>query len=97
MRKAELVDAVQIRLEGDCSKSEAVDLVEATLGIIKETLSTGETVKVSGFGRLDVRDKAPRMGRNPQTGEPILIEARRVVEFSPSAKLREKLNGRRTV
>ena len=97
MRKSELADAVQICLGGDCSKSEAVDLVEETIDLIKETLSVGEIIKLTSFGTFEPRDKKPRMGRNPQTGEPIMISARRVVKFSPSAKLREKLNGRRTV
>ena len=93
MRKAELVDAVQICLGGDCSQREAVDLVESVLAIMKETLGQGEPVKVSGFGRFDIRDKKGRMGRNPQTGEPILIEGRRVVKFTPSVKLRGKMSG----
>lgn len=95
MKKAELVDAVQICLGGDCSKSEAIDLVESVLAIIKETLFSGEFVKISGFGKFDAIDKAPRMGRNPKTGEPILIEARKVVKFKVSRRLREKMNSKR--
>ena len=92
MRKSELADAMQHRLGSDCSKSEAVDLVESVLAIMKETLSTDESVKISSFGTFEPRDKKPRMGRNPQTGEPILIEARRVVAFKVSEKLRGKMN-----
>ena len=92
MTKNDLADAVLECLEGDCSQREAADLVEATLSIVKDTLSQGEVVKLSSFGRFDTRDKVPRMGRNPQTGEPIMISARRVVRFQASEKLREKLN-----
>ena len=92
MKKAELVDAVQICLGGDCSQREAVDLVESVLGIIKDTLSTGEIVKLSSFGTFDTLDKDSRIGRNPQTGEPTMIEARRVVRFKVSEKLRGKMN-----
>ena len=92
MRKADLANAVQICLGGDCSQREAVDLVESVLAIMKETLSRGEPVKLSGFGRFDIRDKKRRMGRNPKTGEPTLIEARRVVKFTVSEKLRKKMN-----
>ena len=93
MTKAELADNVLECIEGDCSQREATDLVESTLAIVKEALSQRDVVKLSGFGRFDTRDKKPRLGRNPQTGEPILIEAHRVVKFTPSAKLRAKLNG----
>ena len=92
MTKNDLAGAVLECLEGNCSQREANDLVEATLAIVKDTLSQGEVVKLSSFGRFDTRDKVPRMGRNPQTGEPIMISARRVVRFQASEKLREKLN-----
>lgn len=92
MTKAELADAVQLRLGGSCSQREAVDLVESVLGILKESLSQGDHVKLSSFGTFALQDKAPRIGRNPQTGEPTMIEARRVVKFKVSAKLRGRMN-----
>ena len=92
MTKADLAKGVCDSTEGGCSKREAFDLVESVLGIMKETLGQGESLKLTSFGKFDVSDKAPRMGRNPQTGEPTLIEARRVVKFTPSAKLRGKMN-----
>ena len=92
MTKAELSDAVRECLDPNCSQRGATDLVEATLAILKDTLSQGVTVKLSSFGTFDTTDKKARMGRNPQTGEPIVIEARRVVRFKPSQKLRAKLN-----
>ena len=93
MKKADLANAVCDCFGGDCSKLEAVDLVEETLGILKETLFQGEAIKLSGFGKFDVREKKPRMGRNPKTKEPMLIEARTVVAFKASEKLRGKING----
>lgn len=92
MTKNDLAGAVLECLEGNCSQREAADLVEATLSIVKDTLSQGDVVKLSSFGRFDTRDKKSRMGRNPQTGEPILIEERRVVRFTPSEKLRVNMN-----
>ncbi|WP_312261258.1 integration host factor subunit alpha [Candidatus Igneacidithiobacillus taiwanensis] len=63
-------------------------LVEAFFDQIRETLAQGENVNISGFGKFTLRDKPQRPGRNPKTGEPIPISARRVVTFHPSLKLR---------
>ncbi len=60
---------------------------------VKETLSRGEPVKVSGFGNFVVREKKARVGRNPQTGRDIEISARRVLTFKPSQVLKDQLNG----
>lgn len=73
--------------------AECDKLVEQLFETIAETLENGETVKISGFGNFKVREKRARNGRNPQTGEPIEISARRVVTFKPSHILREKLGG----
>jgi integration host factor subunit alpha len=61
---------------------------------MKDTLEAGENLKISGFGNFEVRQKADRRGRNPQTGETITIEARRVLTFKPSSILRRSVNGR---
>ena len=61
--------------------------------MIKSALESGEDVLIGGFGKFEVRDKAARTGRNPQTGEELVLDARRIVTFKPSGKLREKLNG----
>jgi integration host factor subunit alpha len=60
--------------------------------MMKETLARGESLKLSRFGTLLVRDKKQRTGRNPQTGEPMTIQARRVVNFKPSQSLRDEIN-----
>ena len=63
-----------------------------TPGSMKEALENGEKVKISGFGNFEIRRKEPRKGRNPQTGEEIIISERRVLTFKPSQVLKEKLN-----
>ena len=63
---------------------------------MKDTLSKGEKIKISGFGNFVVREKRSRMGRNPQTGESMEISARRVLTFRPSQVLKADLNGEDT-
>ena len=70
------------------NKREAKDMVEAFFEEIRMQLEGGETVKLSGFGNFQLRDKPQRPGRNPKTGEEIPITARRVVTFHPSQKLK---------
>ena len=74
-------------------KLDAFAALETLLEIIKETLGDGEEVKVSGFGKWEIKQKDERQGRNPQTGEPIRISRRQIVTFRPSALLRDQLNG----
>ena len=74
------------------SKKRANALVTSLFGIIARTLENGETVKLVGFGKFQVRFKWARKGRNPQTGEAIILKSRRVVTFQCSPKLREKIN-----
>jgi len=90
MTKAEIV--VQIYERVGFSKKEAAELVEKVFDVIKETLAQGEKVKISGFGNFVVRHKNARKGRNPQTGQEILLEARKVLTFKPSLVLKNVLN-----
>ncbi len=90
MTKADIVEAIYEKV--GFSKKEAAELVELVFETIKETLETGEKIKISGFGNFVVRRKQPRIGRNPQTGEEITITDRRVLTFKPSAVLKEALN-----
>ena len=76
MTKAEIVEQIYERV--GFSKKESAELVERVFDIIKDTLSDGEKVKISGFGNFVVREKNARKGRNPQTGQEILLDARRV-------------------
>lgn len=90
MTKADLVESIYEKI--GFSKKESSDIVEMIFDLIKETLEKGEKIKISGFGNFLVRDKKPRMGRNPQTGEEIMITARRVLTFRPSQVLKQSLN-----
>jgi integration host factor subunit alpha len=93
MTKAEIVQAVYTRL-GGFSKKESADLVDLVFETMKETLGRGEKIKISGFGNFVLRDKRQRQGRNPQTGDPIVITERRVLNFKASQILKHALNPR---
>lgn len=73
------------------NKREAKDLVEIFFEEIRCALEKGDSVKLSGFGNFELRDKAQRPGRNPKTGEEIPISARRVVTFRPGQKLKTRV------
>jgi integration host factor subunit alpha len=73
------------------NKRESKDMIDAFFDLIGDTLVEGQDVKISGFGNFQIRTKAPRPGRNPRTGEPIPIQARRVVTFHASHKLKEQI------
>jgi integration host factor subunit alpha len=74
------------------TKDEAFAHLETILEIIKKTLETAETVKITGFGNFIVKQKKSRKGRNPQTGKPIMINARKVLTFKPSPVLKHRIN-----
>ncbi len=92
MTKADIVE--RIYKEAGFTKKEAADLVDLVFNTIKDTLARGEKVKISGFGNFSIRDKAKRVGRNPQTGEAMEISARRVLTFKPSQVLKEDITNR---
>ena len=73
-------------------KNQSVEITESLLEIIKSSLESGEDVLVSGFGKFSVRDKHERKGRNPATGDDMMLKPRRIVTFKCSGKLREKIN-----
>jgi integration host factor subunit alpha len=91
MTKADIIDSVYERV--GFSKKESADLVELIFDTLKQTLEQGEKVKVSGFGNFQPRYKRLRPGRNPKSGQPIDIPARRVVKFVASQVLKASLNG----
>lgn len=86
---------LQRRLVETCglSAGEAERLVARVIEMVGEALASGETVKLTGFGTLGVRGRAPRQGRNPRTGQSYPVGARRVVVFTPGLKLRSQLDG----
>jgi integration host factor subunit alpha len=90
MTKADLVEKVHANT--GLTKDKACAYLETILETIKKTLETAETVKITGFGSFVVTKKNSRKGRNPQTGEPITITARKVLTFKPSILLRQAIN-----
>jgi integration host factor subunit alpha len=74
------------------TKRESTEAVETILELIKSTLASGEDVLISGFGKFCAKDKRERKGRNPSTGEDMVLASRRVVTFKCSGKLRDKIN-----
>lgn len=94
LTKGDIIERVCQRLQ--CSRAEGAELVEAVFDLIKERLERGDKVKISGFGNFTVREKRPRRGRNPQTGEEIVIRGRRVLSFKPSNVFKRAVNHRQT-
>jgi len=91
LTKAELVQQVY-KTHSSLSKTQATESVEAFLRISKNTLINGSDLLLSGFGKFNVKDKNSRRGRNPQTGDELTLDARRVITFKPSGILRDKIN-----
>ena len=75
------------------NRSKSTELVETLLELMKQSLESGEDVLISGFGKFCVKEKSERKGRNPQTGQDLLLKPRKVVTFKCSLVLREKMNG----
>ena len=92
LTKAHIVEAVAE--QSGYPKNQSFEMIETLLEIIKRTLESGEDVLVSGFGKLCVKGKQKRRGRNPSTGEDMMLGPRRVVTFNCSRKLRDKINGK---
>ena len=90
LTKADIVRRIQEKT--GYSQVESQGMVEEVITIMKSTLEAGETLKISGFGSFVVKQKKDRRGRNPQTGETITIESRRIVTFKPSALVRKAIN-----
>ncbi|MBI2519960.1 MAG: integration host factor subunit alpha [Bdellovibrio sp.] len=87
--KAHIIE--RIYKEAGISRVKATDLVDLVFKLLKDTLSQGEKIKISGFGRFSLLNKGQRLGRDPQTGMPMEISARRVVTFRPSEMLKEDI------
>jgi len=90
MTKADIFKIIRERI--GFGIKESTEIVDQVFNILKETLEGGEKIKISGFGNFVVRQKRPRKGRNPKTGEEMVISERRVVTFKPSHILRKALN-----
>ena len=91
LTKLDLVQQIYKKHES-LTKSQATESVEALLRLSKDALITGSDLLLSGFGKFNVKHKKKRLGRNPQTGEQLNLDARRVVTFKPSGILRDRIN-----
>ena len=90
LTKANIVDSVAEKI--GYTRKKSIETIETVLELIKRSLESGEDVLISGFGKFSVKQKAKRRGRNPATGEDMILTSRRVVTFKCSGKLKEKLN-----
>lgn len=90
LTKNHIIDSVQNSIGYPRNKS--VELTETLLEILKKTLEGGEDIMISGFGKFCVKEKKQRRGRNPATGEDMMLDPRKVVTFTCSGKLRKKIN-----
>jgi len=90
LTKKDIVE--QVNHELGFPRNQSVEIVESLLETIKATLETGDDLLVSGFGKFCVRGKHERKGRNPATGDDMMLKPRRIVTFKCSGKLRKKIN-----
>ena len=93
LTKADLIDRIYNSTELPRTKSS--QMVDALLEIMKETFENSEDILITGFGKFCVKEKRQRRGRNPHTGEQVMLRPRRRVTFTCSGILRKKINGRR--
>ncbi len=91
LTKIQIVESIQNQT--GFPKNRSLEIVETLLEIIKRTLESGEDVLVSGFGKFCVKEKKKRKGRNPATGDDMILEPRKVVTFKCSGKLKSRVNG----
>jgi len=91
LTKIQIVESV--RNQTGFPRNRSLEIVETLLEIIKNTLTSGEDVLISGFGKFCVKEKNERRGRNPATGDAMMLKERKVVTFTCSGKLRDKING----
>ena len=91
LTKAQIVNSIANQI--GYTKDYSSEVLEIVLELIKKALESGDDVMISGFGKFCVKEKKERRGRNPSTGEDMMMRSRRVVTFRWSGKLKEKLNG----
>jgi integration host factor subunit alpha len=91
LTKTDIVE--RIAEKNDFKPTEAKDVLEELIEIIKSTLASGEDLMISGFGKFEVNEKQPRKGRNPATGNSMVLAKRRVVTFKCAGKLKDQING----
>ena len=90
LTKAHIVE--NLLAKNQFTKAESAQIIESLFELLRQSLEEGDDVIISGFGKFCVQEKNQRKGRNPQSGEPIMLPPRKVVTFKCSGKLREKIN-----
>jgi integration host factor subunit alpha len=90
LTKIQIVESIQNQT--GFPKNKSSEIVETLLEIIKRTLASGDDVLISGFGKFCVKEKKERKGRNPATGDDLMLNPRKIVTFKCSGKLRDKIN-----
>ena len=90
LTKIQIVESIHNQI--GLPKNKSTEIVETLLEIIKSTLGSGEDVLISNFGKFCVKEKAERKGRNPATGDDLMLAPRKVVTFKCSGKLRDRVN-----
>jgi integration host factor subunit alpha len=90
LTKVQLVESIYNQI--GTTKNRSAEILETCLEIIKSTLESGEDVLISGFGKFCVREKKERRGRNPATGDAMILAPRKVVTFKCSGKLKDMIN-----
>ncbi len=93
LTKSQVINA--IAEQNGFTRNKSIETVETILELIKSALASGDDVLISGFGKFCVKDKQRRKGRNPNTGEDMILAPKRVVTFKCSGKLRDRVNGER--
>ena len=91
LTKADIVESIQNKL--GFTKSKSAETIEMMLEIMKQALGSGDDVLISGFGKFCVKEKQERKGRNPATGDDMMLSPRKVVTFKCSGRLRKSING----
>ncbi|HUV79154.1 MAG TPA: integration host factor subunit alpha [Desulfobacterales bacterium] len=90
LRKIQIVKSIHNQI--GLPKNKSTETVKTLIEVIKKTLASGEDILISNFGKFCVREKKERKGRNPATGDDLMLEPRKVVTFRCSGKLRDKIN-----
>jgi integration host factor subunit alpha len=93
LTKIQIVESIHNQI--GLPKNKFTEIVETLLEVIKNTLASGEDVLISNFGKFCVKEKAERKGRNPATGDDLMLEPRKVITFRCSGKLRDRINGKK--
>ncbi len=91
LTKAEIVDSISDQI--GFPKNHSFEIIETLLEIMKKTLESGDDVMISNFGKFCVKEKRERRGRNPSTGQEMILKPRKVVTFRCSRNLKDKING----